>query len=86
MKVTFKESEVKFCDLRVGDTFIDKDYDEEAVLLKVEPSLDVDICESSLVEGEYTGYAVDIKGGGIYGFFGTEMVIPVESEVIINRS
>lgn len=86
MKVTFKDNEVRFDTLRVGQTFIDMDYDEDAVLMVVEASLDVDLGPSKLVEEEIVGYAVELSGGGVYGFRADEMVVPVESEVIVKRS
>ena len=86
MKVNFKENEVRFDTLKPGDTFIDKEYDEESVLVVVEPSLDVDLCESKLVEEDYFGYAVDLSGGNLFGFTADTLVVQVKTEVTVFRS
>ena len=86
MKVIFEENEVRFDTLKAGDTFIDNNYDRERVLVVVEPSLDVDVSESSLVEEEYAGYAVDLSGGALFGFTAETLVIPVKTEVTVFRS
>ena len=86
MEINFKENEVRFDTLKAGDTFIDNNYDRESVLMVIAPSLDVDLCESSLVEETYAGYAVELCGGNLYGFTADTLVVPVKTEATVFKS
>lgn len=85
MKVNFDEKKVNFDTLKVGDTFIDENFDECTVLMVVGASIDVDICASSVVTEEFIGYAVDLSDGGLYGYRADEKVIPIRAEVTVFR-
>lgn len=86
MKVTFKDTEkfVEFGKLRNGDTFIDQEYDEDTVLVRVEACIDV-VLETDEDTDEYDGYAVDIQTGKVMGYYKNNKVTPIEAEVIVQR-
>ena len=86
MKVTFKDSEITFGTLKKGDTFIDPDYDNEAVIIKVEPCGDVEMAgDAELIDDDFDGYGVDPYTGTVAGYYNSDKVIPVKAEVIIYR-
>lgn len=87
MKITFKDTEkyVEFGQLPIGKTFIDPDYDEDTVLMRVDTCVDVDLITDTDVSEKFNGYAVDIQTGYIMGYYSTDKVIPVEAEVTVQK-
>lgn len=87
MKVTFKDTEkfVEFSKLRNGDTFIDQEYDEETVLVRVEACIDVVLEADEDVTDKFDGYAVDIQSGRVMGYYKSDKVTPIEAEVVVQR-
>jgi hypothetical protein len=83
MKTTIKTNEVPFSKLKIGDTYIDKDFDEDEIFMVVEPSLDVMLLPDKEIVGdtEFCGYGVSLTTGAIYGYPESELVIPVRAEV-----
>ena len=87
MKAIFNNNrEVEFKTLSAGNTFIDKEFDDNTVFMVIEPSIEVDITpDRNLVdEDEFYGYAVDLMHGGVYGFSSDDMVLPVEASLVVN--
>lgn len=84
MKTTVKSNEVPFGNLKVGDTYIDKDFGPEEIFMVVEPSIEVllkpdrDVVDNT----QFCGYGVSLTTGGIYGYPENELVVPVAAEVI----
>lgn len=89
MKITVNDTNAKeFCNLYVGDTFIDnKEFDEDTVLMVVDVCIDLKLEADTLITGtdEIYGYAVDLSSGTIYGYKADEMVIPVKSELTVTK-
>lgn len=89
MKVTFDttKNEVDFGILVAGDAFIDYNYDEDSVLIVVEPMIEVDLKTNRKVVGgkEFYGYAVDLDTGAIIGYNYDDKVIRVNAEVTVKR-
>lgn len=87
MKVTFKDTEkyVEFGKLKNGSTFIDPEYDEDTVLMRVDTCVDVDLGTDTDISEEFNGYAVNIQTGRIMGYYDTDKVVPVEAEVIVQK-
>ena len=89
MKVTFDttKNEVDFGILVAGETFIDYDYDENSVLMVVEPMIEVNLTTNKTVSGgkEFCGYAVDLDTGAIIGYHYDEKVIRADAKVIVKR-
>lgn len=86
MKITFKDTKfVEFGQLHNGSTFIDPEYDEGTVLMRVDTCVDVDLITDTDVSEEFNGYAVDIQTGYIMGFYNSDKVIPVEAEVTVQK-
>ena len=83
MKTTIKTNEVPFRDLRVGDTFIDRQIDPDEIFMVIEESLDVKLSPDKEIVGdtEFYGYAVSLTTGGVYGYSELEVVIPLKAEV-----
>lgn len=86
MKITFKDSKfVEFGQLHNSDTFIDPDYDEDTVLMRVDTCVDIDLITDTGLSDEYDGYAVDIQTGYIMGLYNSNKVVPVEAEVTVQK-
>ena len=89
MKITVNDTNTKeFCNLYVGDTFIDtQEFDEDTVLMVVEVSIELKLEADTLITGtdEFYGYAVDLSSGTIYGYKADEMVVPVKSELTVTK-
>lgn len=88
MKITVNTTNtVKFKDLKRGETFICPEYDEDVIFMVIEPDMDVvikpdgDWCE----EDEFAGYAISLNMGTLSGFHTDEEVIPVDTELIVNK-
>lgn len=89
MKMTFKTSNLEeFGTLIPGETFIDPDYDEGRVLMVAEPMVEVIIhANRDITDGEdFDGYAIDLRGGAIIGYHDSDEVIPVETELIVEKT
>lgn len=87
MKVNFKDSKVIFGTLKIGETFIDSEYDNEAVIIKVAPCGDVCMTgEADLIDNEFDGYGVDPCTGMVAGYYNDDEVVPVKAEVTVFRS
>jgi len=84
MNITFKNTNlVDFGTIHRGDTFIDPDYDEGTILMRVEAShCDVILSTDTDITYNFDGYAVDIQTGEIMGYYNSVEVIPVKAEVI----
>ena len=85
MNITFKNTNfVDFSTINRGDTFIDPDYDEGTILMRVAVSCcDVILNTDTDITDNYDGYAVDIQTGGIIGYYNSVEVIPVKADVIV---
>lgn len=87
MKVNFKDSKVTFGTLKRGETFVDSEYDDEAVIVKVEPCGDIRMAtDEDIAEKEYDGYGIDPCLGMIIGYYNDDEVVPVKAEVTVFRS
>ena len=85
MNITFKNSnEVDFRAISCGDTFIDPEYDEGTILLRVKAVCDVTLGTDPDFT-EFDGYAVDIQTGELQGYYNSNKVIPVRAEVEVKR-
>lgn len=86
MEVTFIDNnkQVKFQELKHGDTFIDPNYDDEAIFVVVRESLDVSI-KPEVESEEFFGYATAINDNGlVFGYKADEKVIPVDLKIIVS--
>lgn len=87
MKVNFKDNKVTFGTLKKGETFIDPDYDDEAIVIKVESFGDIHMTtDEDIAEKEYDGYGVDPCLGMVIGYYNDDEVIPVRAEVTVFRT
>lgn len=88
MEITFNtRNEVDFETLINGDTFIDYEYDHGAVLMVVEPMIEVDVTANKKITGgeEFYGYAVDLTTGALIGYNRTDKVVEVEAKLIVEK-
>lgn len=86
MKVAFKDTNVvNFSTIRCGGTFIDQDYDEDTILMRVKAYVDVVLGTDTAISEDFDGYAVDIQMGKIMGYYNYDEVIPVEAEVVVQK-
>ena len=86
MKIVFNNfNEVKFSTIHRGGTFIDPEYDESTVLMRVEPCGDVVLETDEEISGSYDGYAVDIQTGEVLGYCNNYKVVPVKAEIRVER-
>ena len=86
MEIVFNtKNEIDFEVLVEGDTFIDREYDAGAVLMVVEPTLEIDMkANKKLVDDDFYGYAVDLSTGGILGYNRTDKVIQVYTKLTVD--
>ena len=83
MNITIKNTnEVYFSTIHNGDVFIDQEYDEGTILMRVRAVCDVILGTDTDITDEFDGYAVDIQTGEIMGYYNTTKVIPVKAEVV----
>ena len=86
MEIIIKENEkVHFDTLKVGQTFIDPEYDDCDVLMVVGTTPDVKLSTDRNDGAEYGGYAVDLSNGMILGYGTAEQVFPVVSTLTAER-
>lgn len=86
MTITFNNTnEVSFSAISYGGAFIDQDYDEGTILMRVRACCDVILDNDTEITDPFDGYAVDIQTGEIMGYYNSTKVIPVKSEVIVKR-
>lgn len=86
MKITFKNTnEVDFSTVHCGDTFIDQEYDEGTILMRIKPVSDVVLGTDTDITDTFDGYAVDIQTGEIMGYYNDAKVIPVKAEVKVEN-
>jgi hypothetical protein len=86
MTITFNNvDEVDFSAIGYGNAFIDQEYDEGTILMRVRACCDVTLGTEGELSNEFDGYAVDIQTGEIMGYYNSAKVIPVKSEVIVKR-
>lgn len=88
MKITVSNNNtVKFINLRVGQTFIFPEFDDYNIFMVVEAGDDVIVKSDEEVvhNDEFDGYAVLLNNGEILGFKYDEEVIPVSSELKVNK-
>lgn len=88
MEIVFNtKNEIDFELLIEGDTFIDPEYDDSAVLIVVEPMIEVILKPNPKVvdEDEFYGYAVDLGTGALIGYKRTDKVIPVETKLTVDK-
>ncbi len=84
MKITFKNTkQVAFSAIGYGGAFIDQEYDEGTILMRVRACCDVVLGTDTTIADDFDGYAVDIQTGEIMGYYNTARVIPVKPEVNI---
>jgi hypothetical protein len=84
MNITFKNTnEVNFNTIHSGDTFIDQEYDEGTILMRVKTVCDVVLGTDTDITDNFDGYAVDIQTGEIMGYYNDTKVIPVKAEVTV---
>lgn len=87
MKIIIGQNKVDFSTLKTGQTFIDPEYDNDTVLMVVEPAIDVDITTDREIAGrEYAGYAVDLSTGAIIGYGSAEQVTPVDTILTVEKA
>ena len=86
MKVTFKNTnEVNFSAIGYGTTFIDQEYDEGTILMRVRACCDVVLGTDTTIVDDFDGYAVDIQTGEIMGYYNSTKIIPVKAEVRVEN-
>ena len=87
MKVTFKNTtnEVNFSTIGYGGTFIDQEYDEGTILMRVKAVCDVILGTDTVIADDFDGYAVDIQTGEIMGYYDSTKIIPVKAEVRVEN-
>ena len=86
MKIEIKEDKkVTFDTLRLGQTFLDPEYEERAVLMVVEPAIDINLSTDREDDAIYAGYAVDLSNGVIMGYGSAEEVVPVDTTLTARR-
>ena len=87
MKVNFKDNIVTFDSLKKGETFIDPNYDDCAIIIKVEPCGDIHMtADEELTDKEFDGYGVDPHSGSILGYYNEDEVIPIRAEITVFRT
>lgn len=88
MEIVFNtKNEIDFEILIEGDTFIDPEYDDGAVMIVVKPMIEVDLkANKKIVDDEFYGYAVDLLTGALIGYNRTDKVIRVDAKLIVNKS
>ena len=83
MNITFKNTNlVDFSTIHRGDTFIDPEYDEGTILMRVTACCDVVLDTDTEITDTFDGYAADIQTGEITGYYNDTKVIPIKAEVI----
>ena len=86
MTITFNNTnEVRFDAIGYGNAFIDQEYDEGTILMRVRACGDVVLDTDTDISDPFDGYAVDIQTGEIMGYYNDTKVIPVKTEVIAKR-
>ena len=86
MTITFNNTnEVSFSAISYGGAFIDQEYDEGTILMRVRACGDIVLNTDTDISDPFDGYAVDIQTGEIMGYYNDTKVIPVKSEVIVKR-
>lgn len=86
MIVTFTNTnEVGFSAISYGGAFIDQEYDEGTILMRVRACCDVELGTDETIAEDFDGYAVDIQTGEIMGYYNSTKVIPVKAEVNVKR-
>lgn len=89
MIMTFKTSNLEeFGTLIEGETFIDPEYDEGTVLIVVKPMIEVILqANKDITDGdEFDGFAADLRSGAIIGYHNSDEIIPVSTELIVDKS
>ena len=86
MTITFNNTnEASFSAISYGGAFIDQEYDEGTILMRVRACGDIVLNTDTDISDPFDGYAVDIQTGEIMGYYNDTKVIPVKSEVIVKR-
>ena len=86
MTITFNNTnEISFNAISYGGAFIDQEYDEGTILMRVRTCGDVVLNTDTDISDPFDGYAVDVQTGEIMGYYNDTKVIPVKSEVIVKR-
>lgn len=86
MTITFNNTnEVRFDAISYGNAFIDQEYDEGTILMRVRACGDIVLDTDTDISDPFDGYAVDIQTGEIMGYYNDTKVIPVKTEVIAKR-
>lgn len=87
MEIVFNsKNEIDFELLIDGDTFIDPEYDDCAVMIVIKPMIEVDLkANKKIVDDDFYGYAVDLGTGALIGYKRTDKVIPVETKLTVER-
>ena len=86
MTITFNNTnEVSFSAISYGGAFIDQEYDEGTILMRVRACGDIVLDTDTDLSDPFDGYAVDIQTGEIMGYYNDTKVIPVKTEVIVKR-
>lgn len=87
MKVNFKDNVVTFDLLKKGETFIDPNYDDDTIIIKVEPCGDIHMtADEELTDKEFDGYGVDPHTGSVLGYYNEDEVIPIRAEITVFRT
>ncbi len=86
MEINIREKEkVQFDTLKIGQTFIDPEYDDYVVLMVVGTTPDVMVATDRDDGAEYAGYAVDLSNGMILGYGSAEQIWPVDATLTADR-